>query len=153
MFTKRAGGSRSAPGGRTHEASASHLGRSWSRAGNRRPRCVCGGWAAAAKPPKKSACVASIGVMGGFTGARAAIGQEELNFARLAVARFNGRNHTKISLVEGDIQVDPSKASLVAQQFASNRKILAIAGPDASFAVDAAGAVLTKARIAFVSGS
>jgi branched-chain amino acid transport system substrate-binding protein len=108
---------------------------------------------AEAKPPKKAACVASIGVMGGFTGARAAIGQEELQFARLAVAQFDARNHTKIRLVEGDIQVDPSKASLVAQQFASNRKILAIAGPDASFAVDAASAVLTKARIAFVSGS
>ncbi len=109
--------------------------------------------AASAKAPKTRACVASIGVMGGFTGARAAIGQEELNFARLAVAQFNARNRTKISLVEGDIQVDPSKASLVAQQFASNPKILAIAGPDASFAVDAAGAILTKAGVAFVSGS
>jgi branched-chain amino acid transport system substrate-binding protein len=107
----------------------------------------------AAKPKTPKPCVASIGVMGGFTGARAAIGQEELNFSRLAVAQFNKANRTKIALVEGDIQVDPSKASLVAQQFASDSKILAIAGPDASFAVDAGGPTLTKAGIAFVSGS
>jgi branched-chain amino acid transport system substrate-binding protein len=103
--------------------------------------------------PKKVSCSATIGVMGGFTGARAAIGQEELNFSKLAVARFNVTNHTKIRLVEGDIQVDPSKASVVAQQFASNKKILAVVGPDASFAVDAAGPIFTRARVGFVSGS
>jgi branched-chain amino acid transport system substrate-binding protein len=107
---------------------------------------------AAAKPPS-APCTASIGVMGGFTGARAAIGQEELNFARLAVSLFNQKNHTKIKLVEGDIQVDPGKATTVAQLFASNSKIVAIVGPDASFAVDAAGPIFTKAKIAFVSGS
>jgi branched-chain amino acid transport system substrate-binding protein len=109
--------------------------------------------AAASATSSKSTCTATIGVMGGFTGARAAIGQEELNFAKLAVARFNTTNHTKISLVQGDIQVEPAKASVVAQQFASNRKIVGIVGPDASFAVDAAGPILTKAKIAFVSGS
>jgi branched-chain amino acid transport system substrate-binding protein len=107
---------------------------------------------AAAKPPSPP-CTASIAVMGGFTGARAAIGQEELNFARLAVSLFNQKNHTKIKLVEGDIQVDPAKATTVAQLFASNSKIVAIVGPDASFAVDAAGPIFTKAKIAFVSGS
>jgi branched-chain amino acid transport system substrate-binding protein len=106
----------------------------------------------AAKPPAPP-CTASIGAMGGFTGARAAIGQEELNFAKLAVALFNQKNHTKIKLVEGDIQVDPGKATTVAQQFVSNSKIVAVVGPDASFAVDAAGPIFTKARIAFVSGS
>jgi branched-chain amino acid transport system substrate-binding protein len=108
--------------------------------------------AARAKAPKPP-CVATIGVMGGFTGARAAIGQEELNFAKLAVARFNKQNHSKIALVEGDIQVEAAKASLVAQQFVSNRKMVAIAGPDASFAVDAAGPILTRAGMPFVSGS
>src|SRR5579864_7044276 len=86
-----------------------------------------------AKPPAHS-CSATIAVMGGFTGARAAIGQEELNFSRLAVTRFNKANHTKISLVEGDIQVDAAKAATVAQQFVSNSKIVAVVGPDASFA-------------------
>jgi branched-chain amino acid transport system substrate-binding protein len=131
----------------------------------RRPRVLAGAGAAlaviglgayaaaASATSSKTTCTASIGVMGGFTGARAAIGQEELDFARLAVARFNAKNHTKISLVQGDIQVDPSKASVVAQQFTSNHKILAIVGPDASFAVDAAGPILTRAKIAFVSGS
>ena len=105
-----------------------------------------------AKPPAHS-CSATIAVMGGFTGARAAIGQEELNFSRLAVTRFNKANHTKISLVEGDIQVDAAKAATVAQQFVSNSKIVAVVGPDASFAVDTAGPIFTHAKIAFVSGS
>lgn len=108
--------------------------------------------AADAKAKPKPGCQAQIGVMGGFTGARAAIGQEELNFSKLAVAQFNKANHAKISLVQGDIQVDPSKASVVAQQFASS-KIVGVVGPDASFAVDAAGPILTRAKIAFVSGS
>jgi branched-chain amino acid transport system substrate-binding protein len=112
------------------------------------------GSTSAKTPPKKApVCSATIGVMGGFTGARAAIGQEELNFSKLAVARFNAANHTKITLVQGDIQVDPSKASVVGQQFASNSKIVGIVGPDASFAVDAVGQTLTKAKVAFVSGS
>jgi ABC-type branched-subunit amino acid transport system substrate-binding protein len=110
------------------------------------------GRSTAAKPPAPP-CTASIGVMGGFTGARAAIGQEELNFSRLAVALFNQKNHTKIKLVEGDIQVDAGKAATVAQLFASNSKIVAVVGPDASFAVDSAGPIFTKAKIAFVSGS
>jgi branched-chain amino acid transport system substrate-binding protein len=105
-----------------------------------------------AKAPKR-VCSATIGVMGGFTGARAAIGQEELNFSRLAVALFNRANHTKIRLVEGDIQVDPAMASTVAQQFVSNSKIVGVVGPDASFAVDAAGPLFTRAGMAFVSGS
>lgn len=111
-----------------------------------------GSGAVSAKRPPKT-CSASVGVMGGFTGERAAIGQEELNFAKLAAALFNKQNHTKIGLVEGDIQVDPAKASTVAQQFASNSKIVAIVGPDASFAVEAAGPILTQAHVAFVSGS
>jgi branched-chain amino acid transport system substrate-binding protein len=108
--------------------------------------------AAPAKAPLKP-CAGSIGVMGGFTGARAAIGEEELRFSKLAVARFNQRNHTNIHLLEGDIQVDPSKASLVGQQFASNKKVVAVVGPDASFAVDAAGPILTRAHVGFISGS
>jgi len=109
--------------------------------------------AAVGATPKRPSCSATIGVMGGFTGARAAIGEEELRFSRLAVARFNQRNHTKLRLIEGDIQVDPSKASLIGQQFASNKKVLAVVGPDASFAVDAAGPIFTRARVGFVSGS
>jgi branched-chain amino acid transport system substrate-binding protein len=109
--------------------------------------------AALAGGTKAPACSATIGVMGGFTGERAAIGQEELNFSRLAVALFNAKNHTRIRLVEGDIQVDPSKASIVAQQFVTNRKIVGVVGPDASFAVDAVGKTFTRAHMAFVSGS
>lgn len=105
--------------------------------------------AVAAKAP----CSASIGIMGGFTGQRAAIGQEVLRWARFSVLRFNTLNHTRFKLVEGDIEVDPAKAATVAQQFASNRKIAAVIGPDASSAVVVAGPTFTRVRMAFVSGS
>ncbi len=115
---------------------------------------VSAGAAVGAKPkPTKITCSATIGVMGGFTGARAAIGEEELRFSKLAVARFNQQHHSNIHLLEGDIQVDPSKASLVGQQFASNKKVVAVVGPDASFAVDAAGPIFTRAHLGFISGS
>src|SRR5262249_59190739 len=89
--------------------------------------------AAGAQSKKPATCSATIGVMGGFTGARAAIGQEELNFSRLAVALFNKRNHSKIRLPQGAIHGDPHKAATVAQQVLSKKKIVAPGAPGRRF--------------------
>jgi branched-chain amino acid transport system substrate-binding protein len=105
---------------------------------------------AAASP---AACSASIGVMGGFTGARAAIGQEALDWSKFAVSQFNKLNGTQIKLVEGDIQVDPALAGTVGQQFASDSSILGVVGPDASSAAIVAGPIFKRAGLAFISGS
>ena len=59
----------------------------------------------------------------------------------------------KIKLVQGDTQLDPAKASTVAQSFASNKSIIGVIGPAGSDEVQAVAPILRKAGLAFASGS
>src|SRR5262245_13843632 len=77
-------------------------------------------------------CVASVGMEGPLTGPVAVLGQEQLHFAQLAAAKDNLVNKTKISIVQGDTQLDPKQATTVTQQFTSNSKIVAVVGPAGS---------------------
>src|ERR1700737_3485021 len=74
-------------------------------------------------------CVATIGMEGPLTGPVAVLGQEQLHFAQLALSMDNLANKTKISLVQGDTQLNPAQATTVTQQLTSNSKILAVVGP------------------------
>jgi branched-chain amino acid transport system substrate-binding protein len=98
-------------------------------------------------------CTASISIMGPFTGDVAAIGQEQLNWAKFAVDRFNEERGTTFTLVEGDTQLDPAQAATVAPQFVSNSDIVAVVGPAGSQEVEAVGSIYGNAGIAFISPS
>jgi len=98
-------------------------------------------------------CVASVGMEGPLTGPVAVLGQEQLHFAELAVAMDNKANKTKITLVQGDTQLNPAQATTVTQQFTSNSKILAVVGPAGSQEVEAVGPLMARAGMAFISGS
>ena len=98
-------------------------------------------------------CTGSVGVMAPITGDAASIGQEQLNFTKFAVARFNEANDTSFELVEGDTQLDPAQASTVAQRFVSNDDILAVVGPAGSQEVEAVGPIFTRENMGFISGS
>ncbi len=98
-------------------------------------------------------CVASIGFEGPITGPVAVLGQEQLHFADLALAMDNKANKTKITLVQGDTQLNPAQATTVTQQFTSNSKIVAVVGPAGSQEVEAVGPLFARAGIAFISGS
>ena len=98
-------------------------------------------------------CVATIGLEDALTGPLALVGQAELRFAQLALARDNKANKTKISLVQGDTQLNPAQATTVTRQFISNPKILAVVGPGGSQEVEAVGPLMTAAGMAFISGS
>ena len=98
-------------------------------------------------------CVATIGLEGPLTGPLAALGHEQLDFAQLAVAMDNKANKTKITLVQGDTQLNPAQATTVTQQFTSNPKIVAVVGPAGSQEVEAIGPLMTRAGMAFISGS
>jgi branched-chain amino acid transport system substrate-binding protein len=98
-------------------------------------------------------CTASIGIMGPFTGDVAAIGQEQLNWAKFAVDRFNTEHGTTFTLVEGDTQLDPAQAATVAPQFVDNSDIIAVIGPAGSQEVDAVGAIFADANMAAVGSS
>jgi branched-chain amino acid transport system substrate-binding protein len=101
----------------------------------------------------KAACVASVGFEGPITGPVAMLGTEQLHFAQLAAARDNLANHTKITIVQGDTQLQPAQATTVTQQFVSNPKILAVVGPAGSQEVEAVGPLFARANLAFISGS
>jgi branched-chain amino acid transport system substrate-binding protein len=99
------------------------------------------------------ACVASIGFEGPITGPVASLGTEQLHFAELAVAMDNAANNTKITLVQGDTQLQPAQAVTVTQQFTSNANILAVVGPAGSQEVEAVGGPMARAGMPFISGS
>jgi len=98
-------------------------------------------------------CVASVGMEGPLTGPVAVLGQEQLHFAQLAVLKDNLVNKTKISIVQGDTQLDPKQATTVTQQFTSNSKIVAVVGPAGSQEVLAVAPLMSRAGLAFISGS
>jgi branched-chain amino acid transport system substrate-binding protein len=114
--------------------------------------CSSGGSSSSSGTTTKS-CVATIGMEGPLTGPVAFLGQEQLHFAQVAVAKDNLVNHTKISMVQGDTQLNPAQATTVTQQFTSNSKILAVVGPAGSQEVEAVGPLMARAGMAFVSGS
>ena len=98
-------------------------------------------------------CVASVGMEGPLTGPVAVLGQEQLHFAQLAVAKDNLANKTKISIVQGDTQLNPAQATTVTQQFTSNSKIVAVVGPAGSQEVEAVGPLMARAGLGFITGS
>src|SRR6266478_2524645 len=100
-----------------------------------------------------TACTASIGFEGPITGPVAPLGAEQLHFAQLALATDNAANKTKITLVQGDTQLQPAQATTVTQQFVSNSGIVAVVGPAGSQEVIAVGGPMSRAGMAFISGS
>ncbi len=98
-------------------------------------------------------CTASIGIEAPITGQVAVLGDEQLAFAKMAVANDNKANGTNISLVQGDTQLTPSLATTVTQQMISNGKVLAVVGPAGSQEVQAVGPLFGRAGMAFISGS
>lgn len=110
---------------------------------------------AAAKPAnKKKGCgTVSIGMLAPVTGPAGSIGSDQLHWAEFFVSQWNKKNTPKLNIVQGDTQLDPSKASTVAQSFASNKSIVGVIGPAGSDEVQAVAPILKKAGLAFASGS
>jgi branched-chain amino acid transport system substrate-binding protein len=96
----------------------------------------------------------SIGMLAPITGPAGSIGSDQLHWAQFYVTQWNkNKKHVQIKLVQGDTQLDPSKASTVAQSFASNGSIAGVIGPAGSDEVQAVAPILRKAGLAFASGS
>jgi len=112
---------------------------------------------ASSSPASSSAgaasCSGAVGLMAPITGGAAAIGGEQLNFAKLAVSKFNKEKGTTFTLAQGDTQLDPGQASTVAQQFVSDSKVFAVVGPAGSQEVEAVGPAFAQAHLAFISPS
>jgi branched-chain amino acid transport system substrate-binding protein len=112
-----------------------------------------------AAPASASAAAAAcktvqIGMLAPITGPAGSIGSDQLHWAEYYVTQWNkNKRHVKIKLVQGDTQLDPAKASTVAQSFASNKSIMGVIGPAGSDEVQAVAPILRKAGLAFASGS
>jgi branched-chain amino acid transport system substrate-binding protein len=111
------------------------------------------GTSTAASGGSSKSCAASIGIEAPLTGQVAVLGQEQLAFAKLAIADDNKANNTNITLVQGDTQLMPAQATTVTQQFISNNKIVGVVGPAGSQEVEAVGPLFGRAGLAFISGS
>jgi branched-chain amino acid transport system substrate-binding protein len=108
---------------------------------------------AASSGGSAKSCTASIGIEAPITGPVAVLGDEQLAFAKLAVADDNKANGTNITLVQGDTQLNPAQATTVTQQFTSNSKIVGVVGPAGSQEVQAVGPLMGRAGLAFITGS
>ena len=116
--------------------------------------------AAVARPTSSAASTVScskgvtIGMLAPITGPAGSIGSDQLHWAQFYLTGWNKvKGHIKIKLVQGDTQLDPSKASTVAQSFASNGAMMGVIGPAGSDEVQAVAPILKKAGLAFTSGS
>src|ERR1700712_4530056 len=80
----------------------------------------------------------TLGMLAPITGPAGSIGGDQLHWAQFYVSQWNKvKGHVKLKLVQGDTQLDPSKASTVSQSFASNGSIMAVIGPAGSDEVEA----------------
>ncbi len=118
-------------------------------AASARPAALSGSASSAA-----SCGTVQIGMLAPITGPAGSIGADQLHWAQFFVAQWNkAGNKPKLKLVQGDTQLDPAKASTVAQSFASNASIMGVIGPAGSDEVQAVAPILQKAGLAFASGS
>ncbi len=110
-----------------------------------------GAFSAAAQDAPEGAV--KIAVLGPFTGQVAFIGQEQLNWAKLAVADFNEATGWSVELVEGDTQLDPAIAVTVAEGLIADPEIYGAVGPAGSQEVEATAEMFFEAGLVHISGS
>ena len=100
----------------------------------------------------------TIGLAAPITGPAAAIGNQQVRWAKYYVKRWNAQKANKnkqIKVISGDTQlgVDTAFAVKVAKSFASNSKLLGVVGPAGSQEVVASTSSYKRAGLGYVSGS
>jgi branched-chain amino acid transport system substrate-binding protein len=103
--------------------------------------------------PAPTPCVASIGIMGPFTGDAAFIGLVQLNWAKYAVDLFNDDMGSNITLIEFDTMIDPAQGAILAPQLLDDSDIVGVVGPAGSQVVDAVGPIFDPEGMVFISPS
>lgn len=102
-----------------------------------------------------SSCTAtvSIGLLAPLSGDFAAMGADQLHWARFFVADWNTSHTPKLRIVPADTEHDPDKAATLAQQFAGDGSILGVIGPAGADEVESAASALRTAGLGFISPS
>jgi branched-chain amino acid transport system substrate-binding protein len=94
-----------------------------------------------------------LGVLGPFTGPAASIGQEILNWEKLAVEDFNARYGWEVEIVEGDTEINPEVGVVVAEAIIADGDVYGATGPAGSQVVAATMDMFNGAGMAHVSAS
>ncbi len=111
------------------------------------------GRAVAARAAVSCGSSATIGYMGPTTGPVASIGEELRDWPLFYVSQWNATHKLQIKVVEGDDQFDPSQASTIAQQFASNADMLGVLGPGSSTEVEAAAPLFKRGGMPYIAAT
>ena len=98
-------------------------------------------------------CTGTVAIMAPLTGPVAAIGVEQANFAKLAVADYNEKNGTTFTTKDYDTQLDAAQASTQAPNVISDKTTIGLVGPAGSQEVLVVGGLLDNKNIAIVSSS
>ncbi|GAA4480852.1 branched-chain amino acid ABC transporter substrate-binding protein [Rhodococcus olei] len=96
----------------------------------------------------------SIAMAGALTGANAALGQNILNGAKLALDKHNKNNpNCQVTIKQFDTEGDPQKATQVAPNIVSDQSIIGLLGPAFSGETKATGPVFNQAGLPFLTAS
>ncbi|MCI9889072.1 branched-chain amino acid ABC transporter substrate-binding protein [Micrococcales bacterium 31B] len=96
----------------------------------------------------------SFGMMGPLTGPNAALGQNILNGAQMAVDEHNTKNpNCQVTINKYDSEGDPQKGTQLAPQAISTQSNIALLGPTFSGVTKAVGPTFQQAKMAMLSGS
>jgi branched-chain amino acid transport system substrate-binding protein len=110
------------------------------------------GTAGRARPPATCARV-QLGLMAPLRGELAFPGQEALSWSRFALARFNRRFRTRITIDPQDTGLSADLARIAGHQLVATPSVYGVIGPLASQSVVLAGPLFARAHLAAVSGS
>ncbi len=94
-----------------------------------------------------------IGFMGPLTGGAAFLGQEQGNFAKMAVQLFNERTGFNVQVVDGDTMINPDEGKIVAERFLADDSIMATVGPAGSQVCEAVQPVFEAASMVHITPS
>jgi branched-chain amino acid transport system substrate-binding protein len=94
-----------------------------------------------------------IGFLGPLTGGAAFLGQEQLNFAKVATQIFNEETGFNVQIVEGDDMINPDEGKIVAERFVADDSIYAVVGPAGSQVCESTQPVFEEAGLVHITPS
>lgn len=97
-------------------------------------------------------CSGSVAVMAPYSGTGPS-DNVQMNWARVALDKFNLERGTDFSLVPSNVDADPVKGKLDAVRIVSDPGIFGVVGPKTSIVTAAAGPIFDKAGLVYVSAS
>lgn len=94
-----------------------------------------------------------IGYIGPLTGGAAFLGQEQLNFMKVATQIFNEETGFNVQIVEGDDQINADEGKIVAERMIADDSILAVVGPAGSQVCESTQPLFQEANMVHITPS